>query len=174
MAAWSTLFDLVQMLFLAFDLERRRNRVFTGNYVTAGATFYLHICKNILFLSTKSVLLPGFPAIVFLAPLAALTPPPSPVCLFKVWPLCYTCVHWPPSLEANCCVHLCLLAASWFLNVLINYYRFCLPLWEIECLLCYFCVARETSQYWFKSKAESYCIITWSTAGALCALHWSC
>lgn len=73
-------------------------------------------------------------------------PPPSPVCLFKVWPLCYTCVHRPPSLEPYCYVHLCVLAASWFLNVLINYYRFCLPLWEIECLLCYFCVARETRE----------------------------
>lgn len=144
------------------DLERRKN-VLTGNCVTAGATFYLHI---------------WFPTNVFLAPLAALTRlPPAPVCLSKVWPLCSTCVHRPPSLKANCCVHLCVLAASWFLNVLVNYYRFCLDWMSVVLLLCSQRNQRGfSSQYWFKFKAESYCIITWSTSVVVCAgaLHWSC
>lgn len=79
--------------------------------------------------------------------------------------------HGPPPAESSCCALPCLVpcvsAASWFLNVLINYYGFCVPLWGIEYLLCHVCVAGETGAGFpvntgLNLRLESYCIITQS------------
>lgn len=144
MVTWSTPFDLMRIWWL----RKKKKIVFLQETVSQ---LELHFT----FAFVKTFCSPPKKLGCFIARISSncissstgCSPPlPSPVCLFKVWPLCYTCVHWPPSLESNCCMHLCMLAASCFLNVLINYYRFCLPLWEIECLLCCFCVARESRE----------------------------
>lgn len=69
----------------------------------------------------------------------------------------------------------------WFLNVLINYHGFCVPLWEIEYLLCYVCVAGETRAGFpvntgLNLRLESYFTITQSALVLLSRcrlLHWS-